>query len=100
MAPASAPITDLTAGSPFGLNTQEVDLDQLVQEISAIASTIVSGISQGGGGAAYELEQLTLTLAISMDGRVFLVARGSSDASITLRVSRPHASNKSEQPGA
>jgi len=69
-----------------------VDLDDLsgqLQEIRDAITPIIAGETQTAGD--FGLESLEISLTVGAEGKIWFIASGSAEASITMTFSRPEA---------
>lgn len=70
----------------------DIELDRLseqLQEIRNAINPIIADETQAEGG--FGLQSLEISLTVGLDGKIWFIASGSVEASITMSFSRPEA---------
>lgn len=82
------PLADLIAPQGFALEpSQLVDPHRIADELATI-SRAIAPVLDDAGSETFELSELELALTVGAEGGIWFVARGSAEASITLRFRR------------
>lgn len=67
----------------------KVDPEALSAQLAEIRNALDPFVDSGGQASAFGLESLEIALTIGAEGKVWFVASGSVEASITMTFSRP-----------
>lgn len=87
---------DLTSQRPFeqtasplaGSAPGVVDLESLRSQLSEIRDALSPVIEQQSAQPGFRLNSMELSLTVGLEGRVWFVAKGSGEASLTMTWSR------------
>jgi hypothetical protein len=88
------PVADLsTLGDGIGVEAQgEVDLTRLRGQLEEIRDALRPVLDEADDPGRIGLRQIEVALTVGLEGRVWFIAKGSAEASLTLTFARPEAS--------
>jgi len=87
-------VRDLTAGASAlqgGGEAGSVDLDSLREQLEEIRDSLTPVVSDQAEGDGLRLQEIELSLAVGLEGKVWFVAKGTAEASLKLTFGRPDA---------
>ena len=86
-------VVDLTAaGSPLQGGTHgSVDLDSLRGQLEAIRDALTPVVAEQAADEHIRLKEIELALTVGVEGKVWFIAKGTGEASITLKWGRDGA---------
>jgi hypothetical protein len=86
------PVSDLSATSGFALESRAtVDPEELASQLKDIGKAIAPVLTEDRDPGSLGIKSIEIALSIGVEGGVWFVAKGSTEASIKLTLERPLA---------
>ncbi len=83
------PVLDLTVSAPILEGRATVDPEELARQLKHISDAVAPVLADGAAQGEFGLDSIEIALTIGAEGGIAFIAKGTAEASITVKFARP-----------